>query len=144
LSQENVEIVRRFEEMMVPSLEQEDAAAARRRLEEILELLDPEVVFSPTTSIPGHGGTWVGHDGFVQMGEAFNRTWELPEGVQFEYLDAGDDKVVIIASFPLVNKETRQATHVDMVEIVTVRDGRITELVPYYYDTVRIVAAAGG
>jgi ketosteroid isomerase-like protein len=31
-----------------------------------------------------------------------------------------------------------------MIEIVTVRDGKITELVPYYWDTARLVKACGG
>jgi ketosteroid isomerase-like protein len=143
VSQENVDVVRQFEEMMVPSLEQEDEADARVGLERILELLDENVVFRPP-SVLAHGGDWVGHQGFIEMGEAFNRAWELPEGVNFEYLDGGGDTVVIIASFDLVSKHTGKSAHVEMVEIVTVKDGKMTELVPYYKDTNPIVEAHDG
>jgi hypothetical protein len=138
-----VEVVRKFEEMMVPSLEQEDEADARVGFEEILALLDKNVAFRPTSVLP-HGGDWIGHQGFIEMGEAFNRAWELPTGVSFQYLDGGGDTVVIIASFDMINKHTGKSVHVDMVEIVTVKNGKITELVPYYYDTIPIVEAAGG
>jgi len=142
MSQENVEIVKRFETMMVPSLEEEDESAAQGGFEQILELLDENVAFRPTSVLP-HGGDWIGHDGFMKMGEAFSKAWDLVDGVNFEYLDGGGDKVVILASFTITSRETGRSVPVRMVEIVTVRDGKITELVPYYYDTIPIVEAAG-
>jgi ketosteroid isomerase-like protein len=142
MSQENVEVVKRFETMMVPSLQEEDEATAQGGFEQILELLDENVAFRPTPSLP-HGGDWIGHDGFFKLGEAFIAAWELPTGVEFEYLDGGGDKVVILARFDSVSRHTGKTVEFKMVEIVTVRDGKITELVPYYYDTIPIVEAAG-
>ena len=142
MSQENVEVVKRFETMMVPSLQAEDEAAAKGGFEQILELLDENVAFRPTPSLP-HGGDWIGHDGFLGLGEAFSAAWELPTGVEFEYLDGGGDKVVILARFDCVSRHTGKMVEFKMVEIVTVRDGKITELLPYYYDTIPIVEAAG-
>src|SRR5438445_8301860 len=103
MSQENVEVVRRFEESMVPSLE-EEAASSEGDFAKILELLDPEVVFRPPPSVP-HGGDWVGHDGFVRMGQAFGQAWNMVERPTFEYLDAGGERVVLIASFVLESRE---------------------------------------
>jgi len=48
VSQENIEVVQRFESLMVPSLEETDEDAAQHRQEEILSILDPEVVFFAT------------------------------------------------------------------------------------------------
>ena len=73
MSQENIDVVKRFETLMVPSLEETDDEAAHRQHEEILSILDPEVVFFATPSLP-HGGTYVGHDAFFKMGEQFRAT----------------------------------------------------------------------
>jgi len=143
MSQENVEVVRRFESLMVPSLEEEDPAAAEARLQEVLSLLDPEVAFHATRSLP-HGGDYVGHDSFLQMGEQFRELWNLGDGVDLEYVDAGDDKVITLASFTIESRNTGKSVPVRMTEVVTVRNGKIIELVAYYFDTVPIVEAGGG
>jgi ketosteroid isomerase-like protein len=142
MSQENVDVVIRFEQSMVPSLELEDADAATAGFEKILALLDAEVVFRPPMSLP-HGGDWTGHDGFVEMGQVFNGAWEMIEPPKFDFMDAGGDRVVLIAHFIIKSRETGTHVPVDMVEIVTVRDGKIVELVPYYRDTVPLSQAAG-
>lgn len=143
MSQENVEAVKQFEEMMVPSLQEEDEETAKKRFAAILDLLDDEVAFVPCESMP-HGGDYIGHEGFVKLGEAFSEAWDLPTGVDFQYLDGGGDKVVILARFDAVSKHTGKSVEFKMVEIITVRDGKILELVPYYYDTVPIKEACGG
>ena len=143
MSAENVEVVRRFESLMVPSLEEDDPSAAERRLREIFDLLDPEVAFHATPSLP-HGGDYVGHDSFVKMGEQFRELWNIPAGVDLEYVDAGGDRVITLASFNLESRHTGRSVAVRMVEVVTVRDGRIVDLDAYYRDTVPIIEAAGG
>lgn len=143
MSQQNVDVVKRFEELMVPSLEEADHEAAQRRQEEILAILDTEVVFFATPSLP-HGGTYVGHDAFFKMGEQFRDLWDIGDGVQMEYIDGGDDRVVTIASWTAVSRHTNRSVPVRMVEVVTVRDGRIKELRAYYEDTVPLIEAADG
>jgi ketosteroid isomerase-like protein len=143
LSKENVEVVKRFESLMVPSLDEKDAAAAERKLDEVLELLDPEVAFHASPSIP-HGGDYVGHDRFLQMCEQFRELWNIPGGVDLEYLDAGGDKVVTLASFSFESRHTGRSAPTRMVEVVTVRDGKIKELVAYYFDATTIIEAGGG
>jgi ketosteroid isomerase-like protein len=142
MSQENVDVVIRFEESMVPSLETEDADAAQTGFEKILALLDAEVVFRPPAALP-HGGDWVGHDGFVRMGQVFAEAWEMVKAPDFQFMDGGGDRVVLIANFILKSRATGTQVPVDMVEVVTVRDGKIVELVPYYRDTVPLSLAAG-
>jgi ketosteroid isomerase-like protein len=142
LSKENVEIVKRFESLMVPSLEEEDPAVAEKRLQEILDLLDPNVAFHATPSLP-HGGDYVGHDSFMKMGEQFRELWNTPGGVDLQYFDIGGDKVLTMASFIFESVHTGRSVPNRMVEIVTVQDGKITDLVAYYFDTVPIVEAGG-
>jgi ketosteroid isomerase-like protein len=143
VSQQNVDVVKRFEALMVPALEETDDEAAQRRHEEILSILDPDVVFFATPSIP-HGGTYRGHDAFFKMGEQFRDLWEIGDGVELEYIDAGDDRVITLASWTAVSRHTGRSVPVRMVEVVTVRDGRIKELLAYYEDTVPLIEAADG
>jgi ketosteroid isomerase-like protein len=143
MSQENVEVVKRFEELMIPSLGEDDNAAARAGFNEVMKLLDPDVRFVVADSIP-HGGEWVGHEGFLQMCETFQNAWNHIDGGNLEYFDLGGDRVLIVVDPTFQSKETGETiTHL-MIEIVTVRDGKITELVPYYWDTARLVRACGG
>lgn len=140
MSQENVEVVRKFEESMVPSLA-EEATSGEGDFQSILALLDTECVFRPPPSIP-HGGDWIGHDGFVKMGEAFGEAWNMIEPPKFTFRDAGDI-VLLHATFVLESRETGKRVPVEMVELITVSDGKIVELVPYYRDTVPLSEAAG-
>ena len=143
MSKENVDVVKRFEALMVPALEETDDEAAQRRHEEVLSILDPEVVFFATPSIP-HGGTYRGHDAFFKMGEQFRDLWEIGDGVELEYVDGGDDRVITLAFWTAVSRHTGRSVPVRMVEVVTVRDGRIKELLAYYEDTVPLIEAADG
>jgi len=143
VSQENIDVVKRFETLMVPSLEETDEASAQRRQQEILAILDPEVVFFATPSLP-HGGTYVGHDAFFKMGEQFRDLWDIADGVEMEYIDGGGDRVITLASWTAISRHTKRAVPVRMVEVVTVRNGRIKELRAYYEDTVPLIEAADG
>lgn len=140
MSTENVEVVKRFELLMSAR----SGADGSRRLKQVLTLLDENVAFRPSATVPGHGGDWIGHDGFRKMCAAYAETWDPPEGLEFEFLDAGGDKVVILATFTRRSRRTGRSVPIRMVEVVTVRDGKITELVPYFYDTVAMVEASGG
>ncbi len=143
MSQENVEVVRQFESLMATRGDV-DGASGMQRMQKVLALLDENVAFRPSETVPGHGGHWIGHEGFLQMCKAYSEVWEPPAGLQFEYLDGGGEKVVILATFTRTSRHTGRSIPIEMVEIVTVRDGKITELVPYFYDTVAMVQAAGG
>jgi uncharacterized protein len=141
MSQDNVDVVRRFEQLMVPALDESDADASQLRLEQIRAVLDPDVVFHASPTIP-HGGTYRGYDAFFKMGEQFRDLWDISAGVELEYIDGGGDKVITLAKWTGVSKLTGKAVPVDMVEVVTVKGGRITELRAYYEDTVPLSEGA--
>jgi ketosteroid isomerase-like protein len=143
MSQENIDVVKRFEDLMVPSLEETDHDASEQRLRQILDILDPEVTFYATPSIP-HGGTYVGHDAFFKMGEQFRDLWEIGDGVQIEYIDSGGDRVITLAEWTAISRHTGKSVPVRMVEVLTIRDGRIKELRAFYEDTMSLSEAADG
>jgi ketosteroid isomerase-like protein len=143
VSQENVDVVKRFEELMVPSLDETDPEASERRLKDVVSILDPDIVFYASPTIP-HGGTYRGYDAFFKMGEQFRDLWDISAGVELEYIDGGGDLVITLAKWRGVSRLTGRTVPVDMVEVVTVRDGRIKELRAYYEDTVLLSEAADG
>jgi ketosteroid isomerase-like protein len=143
VSQENVNVVKRFEQLMVPSLEETDPEASERRLAEVLAILDPDVVMYASPTIP-HGGTYRGYDAFFKMGEQFRDMWDISDGVELRYIDGGGDLVITLAKWNGVSRLTGKTAPVDMVEVVTVRDGRIKELRAYYEDTLVLSEAADG
>jgi ketosteroid isomerase-like protein len=61
----------------------------------------------------------------------------------YTYLDAGGDYVVVIVSFGHEVQESGQGGEMRMVEIYTVRNGKIASLDPYYEDTVPFAIASG-
>lgn len=144
MSQENVEVVRRFEGMMIPSLETGDRASARGGFENVLELLDPEVELIVASSLP-HGGEWIGHEGFMNMCQTFRAAWNHLHPGHLEYIDAGEAHVVIVIDgVTFQSKETGKTVSHQMIELFTVRNGKITSLVPYYWDTALLVQACNG
>jgi len=143
VSQENVDVVRRFEQLMVPALEESDAETSDRRLEQVKALLDPDVIFHASPTIP-HGGTYRGYEAFFKMGEQFRDLWDISPGVELEYIDGGGDRVITIAKWTGISKLTGRAVPVDMIEVLTIKDGRIKELRAYYEDTAALSEAADG
>jgi hypothetical protein len=137
MSRENVELVRRFQESM---------ELARSSVEdpyrEVLELLDPEIVIRVAASLP-HGGEWVGHAGFLAMEKAIVGARRVIGEAMFTYLDAGEDHVVVLIEFMHEVHHSAQVARIRMVEIITVRNGRIATLDPYYEDTVPFARASG-
>jgi ketosteroid isomerase-like protein len=140
MSQENVEVVRGFEESMVPSI-QDQSSSGDGDFASILALLDEECAFRPPASLP-HGGDWIGHEAFIKMGEKFGEAWNFIETPTFTFRDAGDI-VLLHATFVLESRVTGKQVPIDMVELIKVKDGKIVELVPYYRDTVPQSEAAG-
>jgi ketosteroid isomerase-like protein len=133
VSKENVDVVKQFESVMAVRGDVDEAATDR--MAKALELLDENVLFRLSEAIPGHGGDWIGRDGFLNMCKAYSRVWEPAAGLEFEFLDAGDEKVVILASYTRTSRETGRSIPIKMVEVVTVRGGKITEFLAYYDDT---------
>jgi uncharacterized protein len=132
MSQANVQVVERFEDAFV-----------RGDLDEVLSLLAPDVVVHEAPSVP-YPGDHRGHDGFLRLADAFNSVWEIVSDLDLTILDAGDRRVVVLVAFDVVTRPTGVPLRLQLVEIYTLRDGRIADLDVYYRDTAAIVEATGG
>lgn len=102
--------------------------------------LDPGVVLHQSPDLPW-GGDYVGHAGF--------REWAVKMSDAFDYLDVReaeffekDDKVVILCR--VIARSRRHGTQLDypMTQVVKVRNGKITEFRPFYWNVPDYVAAA--
>ncbi len=140
VSKENVAIVKRFEELLIPSFKDGDASS-HGGFDQVLELLDPAFSAPVCPSLP-HGGHWVGHDGFLKMCEAVRNTRRTIEHSERTYLDAGEDSVVMTVSFTAESSQTPGGPFpVRMVEIFTVRDSKSPSSFPYYWDAAPAIEA---
>lgn len=99
----------------------------------------PDVVLYQADSLP-YGGVWRGHEGLEQFFRAMSRTWDT--------FDMEDQKVLATTS-PLVvltqvrarARTTGRELHFPILQAITVEDGHITEVRPFYFDTAAIVDA---
>jgi ketosteroid isomerase-like protein len=132
MSHANVEVVERFEDAFV-----------RGDMDEVLSLLTPDIVVHEAQSLP-YPGDHRGHDGFIRLADAFNSVWEIVSDLDLAFLDAGEAHVVVLVAFDVVTRQTGVPLRLRLVEVYTVRDGRIAELDVYYRDTAAIVEATGG
>jgi hypothetical protein len=101
-------------------------AVARKDIDAILHVLDPQVVWRTPESLPW-GGTFHGHEGFREFfGKLVQEPVENRREVE-EYLDTGDRIVTQLRLFgqPKVG-ETE--TEVPEVHVWTVRNGKIVDL----------------
>lgn len=142
MSQDNVEIVRRFQQLMVQSYAQEDRTPVGG-WGSVLELLDPAISVPVCPSLP-HGGHWVGHDGYLKMIDQVTK-WRKTSGGRrsSRILDAGDDHVLLVITFESQSVKTGRGFPIRMVELYTLRSGKITELVPYDWDIAPMLGAEG-
>ncbi|GAA3668141.1 nuclear transport factor 2 family protein [Lentzea roselyniae] len=99
----------------------------------------PDVVLYQADSLP-YGGVWHGHEGLEQFFRAMSRTWDT--------FDMEDQKVLATTS-PLVvltqvrarARTTGRELHFPILQAITVEDGHITEVRPFYFDTAAIADA---
>ncbi|MFF0744859.1 nuclear transport factor 2 family protein [Streptomyces sp. NPDC004111] len=99
----------------------------------------PDVALHQAEGLP-YGGTWRGHEGLARFFRTMGGVWETFAMTDQEFLAIGGTSVVstrIRARARATGRELR----FPMLQTLTVRDGRITEVRPFYWDT-RAIAEA--
>ncbi len=133
---EAVDVVLKFGSLMTRDLS-DDGTTPEQRLAEIMELVHDEIRLPVAGSLP-YGGMHTGHEGFLTMGGDFAKTWVIVEN-NTEITGMDDGRVAVFYNPTFESVETGRRVTFKMVEIITVKDGKIAELVPYYFDTVELV-----
>ncbi|MER5260065.1 MULTISPECIES: nuclear transport factor 2 family protein [unclassified Streptomyces] len=99
----------------------------------------PDVVMHQADALP-YGGTWRGHEGMARFFLAMSETWESFEIGEQEFLATGET-AVIHTQVRARARATGRELAFPVLQTITVRGGRITEVRPFYWDTAAIVAA---
>ncbi|ATL30598.1 nuclear transport factor 2 family protein [Streptomyces formicae] len=101
----------------------------------------PDVVLHQAPALP-YGGTWRGHDGMARFFLAMSAAWDSFDLVDQRFLATGGTAVV----HTRVRARARASGRVlefPILQTLTVREGRIAEVWPFYWDTAEIAAACG-
>ncbi|MCX5214377.1 nuclear transport factor 2 family protein [Kitasatospora sp. NBC_00240] len=109
------------------------------RFDELARCLDPEVVMHQAPGLP-YGGTWRGPDGIEEFMAAMSAAWESLEFLEQRFV-VGADAVVVLNRGRLRARATGRVLETSVMQLITVRDGLITEMHPFYWDTLAVAEA---
>lgn len=98
-----------------------------------------DVVLHQAEALP-YGGTWRGHQGMERFMVAMSQAWELFEMVEQTYL-ATEGTIVVLTQVHARARVTGQELDFPILQTITVKDGHITEVRPFYWDTAAIAKA---
>lgn len=98
-----------------------------------------DVVLHQAESLP-YGGTWRGHEGMERFFVAMSQAWESFDMVEQEFL-ATEGTVVVRTRVHAQSRATGRELTFPILQTITVQDGRITEVRPFYWDTAAIASA---
>ncbi|MGY0058737.1 nuclear transport factor 2 family protein [Streptomyces sp. LZ34] len=101
----------------------------------------PDVVLHQAEALP-FGGTWRGHEGIERFFTVMSLTWEAFEMVEQEFLATGETAVVLTQVHARARATGHELTF-PILQTVLVKDGLITEVRPFYWDTAAIAEACG-
>lgn len=114
-------------------------ASGTRDFSGIAATLDPECVIYQPASLP-YGGTWRGHAGFEAWMQAFAEIWSSLEVKSPEIFPIGDVLVSRSHVYAKVRRNQREADW-PLLQFFRVREARILELRPFYWDTATLLEA---
>ncbi|MER7013054.1 nuclear transport factor 2 family protein [Saccharopolyspora sp. NPDC000359] len=100
----------------------------------------PDAVLHQAEALP-YGGTWRGHAGTERFFIAMSRTWEMFEFVEQEFVAADDRTAVVLTQEQARSRATGRELAFPILQTVTVQEGRITEVRPFYWGTAAIAEA---
>ncbi len=99
----------------------------------------PDVVLYQADSLP-YGGIWRGHEGLEQFFLAMSQAWDAFEMVDQEFL-SDTSPLVVLTRVRARARATGRELRFPILQTITVEDGRITEVHPFYWDTAAIAKA---
>lgn len=99
----------------------------------------PDVVLHQADALP-YGGTWRGHEGMEKFFLAMSQVWESFDMTEQEFLAVGETAVVLTQVRARARDTGRELTF-PILQTIRVKDGRISEVRPFYWDTEAIADA---
>lgn len=100
----------------------------------------PDVVLFQAEGLP-YGGVWRGHAGLERFFRVMSGTWEVFDMVSQEFLATESPVVVVRTHVHARARATGRELDFPILQTITVDEGRITEVRPFYWDTAAIARA---
>jgi uncharacterized protein len=116
-------------------------AALRGSYDDFLALLDENISLELPSCLP-HGGSYRGKSGARQLRERLIGSWNAFDVEVLEYL-TGPETVIAIIRLQGTLKGADRGVDMRIAEYWRFRDGLVTELRAYYFDTHAVVEAVG-
>lgn len=105
------------------------------------DTLDPGVVLHQTPDLPW-GGEFHGHAGYEDWARQMSAAFDRLKVEDARFLTEGDT-VVILCRLVTRSRKTGQTLDLPMAQEVRVKDGRITEFRPFYWNVPAYRACVG-
>jgi len=108
-------------------------------IDAVRAMLHEDMFVEEAPSLP-YGGVYRGPEEFMKLSGALRAAWEDFDFDIDEYLDAGS-YIIIMVRMRGRSAATGRLVDTKLAEFLTVRDGKIASLQPYYWDTASILAS---
>ncbi|MEM6430941.1 MAG: nuclear transport factor 2 family protein [Deinococcota bacterium] len=104
-------------------------------------LLDDDFTLHQAPSLP-YGGEYQGVDGIKTFFQLFFDVWERFSSQRVRYVDVDNHSVLALSQ---ISATTTTGVDLDMpmAQVFHVKDGKLLEARPFYWDTAAIVQAVG-
>lgn len=107
--------------------------------DELAACLDPDVVMYQAPGLP-YGGTWRGPEGIERFMAAMSMAWRSLEFFEQRFV-VDEDAVVVFNRGRLTARATGRQLDTAVMQLITVAGGRISEMRPFYFDTLAVAEA---
>jgi ketosteroid isomerase-like protein len=104
-------------------------------------IFDAEAVIHQPAGLP-YRGDWRGLDGVTAMFKAMRETWSDMQMADIEATLSGD-VLFMSGRLTLTSRATGRTLVQPFAEVLRLRDGKLLDGTPFYYDTAEIQAAIG-
>jgi ketosteroid isomerase-like protein len=119
-----------------------DKLSSEETFPEALALLDEDFVVHSPPGLPW-GGEYRGQSGFIDLITRITNMLAIGNEVPMQFLDAGD-LVVVKATGRYTSHATGKSAVTPIVELFTVRDGKLIDMDIYYKDPEAVFALSEG
>ncbi|NEB80441.1 nuclear transport factor 2 family protein [Streptomyces sp. SID14478] len=99
----------------------------------------PDVVLHQADALP-YGGTWRGHQGMEEFFLAMSQVWESFDMVEQDFLATGETAVVLTQVRARARSTGRELSFL-ILQTIRIKDEKIVEVRPFYWDTEAIASA---
>lgn len=107
----------------------------------IATVLHPEVVLHQSPDLP-FGGQYLGHSGYEEWAIAMSALFDKLEVYDQDFYERRD-VVIATCMFKTRSRQNKSQQDLPMVQVVRMKDDKIVEFRPFYWNVPEYVAAAG-